>query len=70
MKTARKSIKKSIDEELFENMFKPKIKLVIENADKLDVSPEEYEKIKQRNALSLNQLNQDHPDVRNKHTDI
>lgn len=41
----------------------------IKNADKLDMSPDEFKKIQQRNARAIDELNQDHPDIRNKHTD-
>jgi hypothetical protein len=43
--------------------------MTIENADKLDMTPEQFKEMQQKNARSLNNLKQDHPDIRNKHTD-
>ena len=53
----------------FELMFKPKITLTIDNADKLDMTPEQFTEMQQRSARSSNELKQDHPDIRNRQTD-
>jgi hypothetical protein len=53
-----------------EQMFKPNIKITIDNADTLDMTPEQFKEMQQRSARSSNELKQDHPDIRDQQMDI
>jgi len=63
-------INSSIKTDAFEDMFKPNIHCIITNAQKLRPTPEEYEEIKRKNAISLMHLDQRSSEIMNMHTTI
>jgi hypothetical protein len=62
--------KKTIKKTSFEEMFRPDIHVTIINVDKLDMSPEKFERMKQRSALASLKLRMQDPNTMSRHTDM